>query len=337
MAIDNLTTQYLDAIEDELKRAVLRSEGPHLGHYDAMMAYHMGWEGDRSGPEARGKRIRPLLVLLSNDSAGGNWQAALPAAAAVELVHNFSLIHDDIEDDSPTRRGRTTVWKKWGIPQAINTGDAMLTLAHLWLLRLEKTTTPDITIQAAKILQNACLTLTQGQYLDLAYESHTSLPMEAYWQMVAGKTAALLSACTEIGALTAGADEIRCQDYYRFGRSLGLAFQAQDDILGIWGDAALTGKSTASDLLAGKKSLPIVYGLSLGGLFAQRWAEGAIQPAEVEALASQLKAEGALQFTQETAAELTRQALESLAEANPQGESGQALITLANRLLNRQV
>jgi len=102
MAIDNLTTQYLDAIEDELKRAVLRSEGPHLGHYDYMMAYHMGWEGDGSGLEARGKRIRPFLVLLSNDSAGGNWQAALPAAAAVELVHNFSLIHDDIEDDSPT-------------------------------------------------------------------------------------------------------------------------------------------------------------------------------------------------------------------------------------------
>ena len=130
MEMNNQTTPYLKAIEEELRHAVLRSEGPHLGHYDEMMAYHMGWEGEGSGLEARGKRIRPLLVLLCNDSAGGDWQAALPAAAAVELVHNFSLIHDDIQDESPTRRGRTTVWKKWGIAQAINTGDAMLTLAH---------------------------------------------------------------------------------------------------------------------------------------------------------------------------------------------------------------
>lgn len=336
MPKNNFTSQYLDAIEEELRRAVLRSEGLHLGHYDYMMAYHLGWEGEGAGPEARGKRIRPLLVLLSNASAGGNWQAALPAAAAVELVHNFSLIHDDIEDDSPLRRGRVTVWKKWGIPQAVNTGDAMLTLAHLWLLQLETTASPTIALQAAKILQNACLLLTQGQYLDLAYESHASLPMDAYWHMVAGKTAALLTACTEIGALTASADAARCQAYHQFGHSLGLAFQAQDDILGIWGDAALTGKSTASDLLAGKKSLPIIYGLNQGGSFARRWAEGPIQPAEVKALAEQLEAEGALQFTQESASKMTRLALDSLAEANPTGEAGQALIDLANQLLSRQ-
>jgi len=336
MSKNNLTNQYLDAIEEELRRAVLRSEEPHLGHFDYMMAYHLGWEGEGSGPEARGKRIRPLLVLLSNASAGGNWQAALPAAAAVELVHNFSLIHDDIEDDSPLRRGRVTVWKKWGVPQAINTGDAMLTLAHLWLLRLETTTSPTIAFQSTKILQNACLLLTQGQYLDIAYESHASLPMDAYWHMVAGKTAALLTACTEIGALTAGANEARCQAFHQFGYSLGLAFQAQDDILGIWGDAALTGKSTASDLLAGKKSLPIIYGLNQGGPFARRWAEGPIQPAEVKGLADQLEAEGALLFTRQSASEMTRQALDSLAEANPTGEAGQALIDLANQLLSRQ-
>jgi geranylgeranyl diphosphate synthase type I len=335
MPFNDFTSQYLDAIEEELRQAVLRSEGPHLGHYDYMMAYHLGWEGEGAGPEARGKRIRPLLVLLSHASAGGSWADALPAAAAVELVHNFSLIHDDIEDDSPLRRGRTTVWKKWGIPQAINTGDAMLTLAHLWLLRLETTTSTSIAFQAAKNLQNACLLLTQGQYLDLAYESHTSLPMDAYWYMVTGKTAALLTACTEIGALTAGADEGRCRAYHQFGYCLGLAFQAQDDILGIWGDAALTGKSTAGDLLAGKKSLPIIYGLNQGGPFARRWAEGPIRPEEVSGLADQLKAEGALKFTQESASDMTRQALEALTEANPTGEAGHALIDLANQLLGR--
>ena len=337
MLTDNLINQYLEAIEDELHQAVLQSEGPHLRHYDYMMAYHLGWEGAGAGPEARGKRIRPLLVLLSNASAGGNWVNALPAAAAVELVHNFSLIHDDIQDNSPLRRGRETVWKKWGIPQAINTGDAMLTLAHLWLLRLETTASSAIALQAAKLLQNACLLLTQGQFLDLYYESHASLPMDAYWHMVAGKTAALLTACTEVGALTAGADQGRCQAYHRFGYSLGLAFQAQDDILGIWGNTSLTGKSAASDLLSGKKSLPIIYGLNQGGSFARRWAEGPIQSSEVETLAAQLEAEGALQFTRDSATEMTRLAIDALAEANPSGEAGQALIDLANQLLSRQI
>jgi geranylgeranyl diphosphate synthase, type I len=332
MVIDPLYT----AIEDELLRVVARTRRPGLEEMYTMLAYHMGWEGEGAGPEARGKRIRPLLVLLSAAAAGGEWPRALPAAAAVELVHNFSLVHDDIQDQSPLRRGRATVWTKWGVAQAINIGDTLFTLAQIALLRLGETISVDVAQRGAAILQETCLALTQGQYMDISYESRGDLTLEAYWPMVSGKTAALLSACTQLGALAAQAGEPVIQAYGRFGRFLGLAFQALDDLLGIWGDAALTGKSTESDLLTGKKSLPVLYGLSLGGPFAARWGQGAITAEDVPRLAAQLEMEGGRRYTSERANELTDLALESLAEAFPQGEAGEALVELAKKLLQRE-
>jgi geranylgeranyl diphosphate synthase type I len=330
------TQELLDALEQELHQSLSDLRYPALNQYYEMLAYHLGWEGEGAGPKTRGKRVRPLLVLLSCAAAGGNWQDALPAAAAVELVHNFSLIHDDIQDNSPMRRGRETVWQRWGIAQAINTGDAMLTLAHLALLRLEKTSSPDTTIQAVKALQLACLQLTQGQYLDLAYEIREQLSADEYWQMVGGKTASLLGACTELGAIVAQTSQLRQQAFRDFGFYLGLAFQAQDDILGIWGDAALTGKSSESDLSAKKKSLPVLYGLDQQGKFADRWAEGPIKPKEVKILADQLEKEGARSHAQDSANEMTTKALKALKSASPHGEAGEALTNLAHRLLRRQ-
>lgn len=337
MALPSSTARMLPAIEEELHNAVDRISGPGLEDLRYMLAYHLGWEGDGADERARGKRVRPLLVLLSCAAAGGSWEDALPAAAAVELIHNFSLIHDDIEDNSDLRRGRLTVWKQWGVPLAINAGDAMFSLAHLTILDLESVVPSSTALAAARLLQDTCLQLTQGQHLDLHYENHTFIALEAYWPMVEGKTAALLAACTELGAIIARAPDACRQAYHRFGRSLGLAFQAQDDLLGIWGDAALTGKSAESDLLDGKKSLPVIYGLDKKGAFAERWQLGAITPAEVPELAHLLAEEGAREYTQSSANRLTRQALESLDEAEPQGEAGDALRSLAYRLLERQV
>ena len=335
MSLKELMKTMLPAIEAELQQAVGGVQGNHLAGLHEMLTYHMGWTGEGAGPEATGKRIRPLLVLLSCASAGGDWQKALPAAAGVELVHNFSLIHDDIEDNSPLRRGRPTVWQKWGIPQAINAGDAMFTLAHLALLKLASTTSPETALEAASILQATCLHLTEGQYLDLSYEARGDLDLEAYWPMVSGKTAALLSTCTRLGSLAAGAPLDRQQAYGDFGRLLGLAFQVQDDLLGIWGNHELTGKSAESDLISGKKSLPVLFGLSKAGSFAERWSRGSISPAEVPVVAEQLKAEGAYDYTKGIAEELTGNALQKLEDADPQGEAGQALRELAHMLLNR--
>jgi geranylgeranyl diphosphate synthase, type I len=327
---------YLSAIENQLQSVVGRLDTPDLEELHAMMAYHMGWEGPGAGPQAGGKRIRPLLVLLSSAAAGGSWQAALPAAAAVELIHNFSLIHDDIEDNSPLRRGRETLWKRWGVPQAINTGDSMFTLAHLALLDLEQTVSPQAALRSTRMLQETCLQLTQGQFMDISYESRGDLTIDSYWPMVSGKTAALTSACTGLGAIAANASEPCIDAYIRFGRGLGLAFQALDDLLGIWGDAALTGKSAESDLISGKKSLPVLYGLAQGQGFARRWAAGPIPADEVPALAELLAAEGAYDYTQKEANRLTDEALAALDEAASQGEAGVLLRELALQLLQRQ-
>ena len=334
--MDTYVQQFFPTIETELHQIVSLVNDPDMEELYAMMAYHMGWEGEGAGPETTGKRIRPILVLLTSAAAGGSWDKALPAAAAVELVHNFSLIHDDIEDNSPLRRGRPTVWTKWGIPQAINTGDAMFTLAHLALQRLNTGCSAATVIEASRILQNTCLKLTQGQHLDITYESQGALTQESYWLMIGGKTAALLAACTELGALVAETQPAQRYAYRDFGYSLGLAFQVQDDLLGIWGDSALTGKSAESDLTTGKKSLPVLFGLSQNGEFAQRWAQGEITVDEVPYLAAQLEAEGARKYTQDAVNQLTEEALNALKSARPKGEAGEALRSLATRLMHRQ-
>jgi geranylgeranyl diphosphate synthase type I len=337
MRTDQLIQTYLPSIEEALSEAVERANGSGLEDLHQMMAYHMGWIGEGAGSKTSGKRIRPLLVLLTTQAAGGNWQQALPAAVAVELIHNFSLIHDDIEDNSPLRRGRPTVWKKWSIPLAINTGDAMFTLAHLAMLDLQKNNNSRTTLEAVNILQNSCLHLTMGQHLDISYEEKNILPIKAYWPMIQGKTAALISACTELGALIADVDKSTRNAYRNFGRDLGLAFQALDDILGIWGDSVKTGKSTASDLVAGKKSLPVLFGLAQNGDFARRWLSGPLTLDEVPALANQLELEGARDYAQNQANQLTDVALNALEQAQPQGEAGQVLTQLAHTLLQRDI
>jgi geranylgeranyl diphosphate synthase type I len=160
--------------------------------------------------------------------------------------------------------------------------------------------------------------------------------MQDYWTMIGDKTAALLAACCALGSLIGKVDLATQEAYRAFGHYLGLAFQLQDDLLGIWGDSALTGKSSESDLVSGKKSLPILFGLGKNGLFSQRWIKGTIKPEDVADLAEQLASEGARLYTQETADQMTDLALLSLRTADPQGEAGEALFELANKLLNRE-
>jgi len=336
MTLQTFLQAMRPAIEDELRRVVYQQLDQGFDGFGAMLTYHMGWEGEGAGVEAQGKRIRPAMVLLCSAAVGADWRVALPAAAAVELLHNFSLIHDDIQDQSSLRRGRPTVWVKWGMPQAINAGDLMFTLAHLAMLDERRFLPAERALQAEWILNRTCVRLTEGQYLDIHYEAENSLPLASYWPMVGGKTAALLGACSWLGALAGGAGEERQDVFRQFGEALGLAFQVQDDWLGIWGDSALTGKSTESDLLTRKKTLPVLYALERGGAFARRWADPApIQGDEVAYLAQCLADEGAQAYTQETADRLTAEALEALARAQSKNEAGQALEELARLLLRR--
>lgn len=325
----------LSHIEHELQKQIARLDTPRTKPFHEMLTYHMGWTGEGAGPEATGKRIRPLMLLLSTAACGANWQPALPGAAAVELVHNFSLVHDDIQDNSDKRRGRPTTWVKWGMPMAINVGDALFVLSNQAIVELQQTYPAEVVVRAAEILHDTCLELTRGQYLDMSYEKRKELTVEDYWPMVSGKTAALLSACCHIGSLLGGADEPKQDAYRSFGHYLGLAFQVQDDMLGIWGDEIVTGKSVASDLIEGKNSLPVLAGLGTNGKFAARWRQGPIRADEVQDLARQLASEGGYEAASDASRQMTDLALLSLREADPQGLAGEALFELADKLLKR--
>ena len=343
----NIQKRMLEAIEKELQRQVARLDQPRTKQFHEMLTYHMGWTGEGAGVEATGKRIRPLLVLLSSASFGLEekkdekeidlyWLHAKSAAAAIELIHNFSLVHDDIQDNSDKRRGRNTVWANWGAPMAINVGDALFVIANQAILDLAEYYPAEVVIKAAGILNNSCLDLTRGQFLDMSYEERNDLGIDEYWPMVGGKTSALLAACTHSGALLGNASEAEQEAYRLFGWHLGLAFQVQDDILGIWGDELITGKSAASDLVEGKNSLPVLYGLGKRGKFAERWAQGSITASEVKDVAMQLEIEGGKNYAEEISIKETQKALAYLDQANPRGEAGAAMHQLANMLLKRK-
>ncbi len=326
----------LPEIEQELQSQVQRLDAQRTLPFHEMLTYHMGWTGEGAGKEATGKRIRPLMVLLAAASTGAEWKNALPAAAAVEMVHNFSLVHDDVQDNSDKRRGRFTVWKKWGVPMAINVGDAMFVIANQAVMDLIKTHQALTVVRAATILNDTCLDLTRGQFLDMSYEERTDLSLEDYWPMIGGKTSALLSACTHIGALLGNTNEEEQKAYRQFGYHLGLAFQVQDDILGIWGDEAVTGKSAASDLVEGKNSLPVLYALGKHGKFAERWNQGPITVDEVKTVAALLEEEGGRAYAEEMSEKETQKALGFLESANPHGTAGESMLELANMLLKRK-
>jgi geranylgeranyl diphosphate synthase, type I len=331
-----LSDEMVGAIEMELRQQVERiGLQPGMEELKSMMTYHLGWEGKDSGPENRGKRIRPLLVTLCAAANRGDWSCALPAAASVELIHNFSLMHDDIEDNSPMRRGRPTIWKIWGISQAINTGDAMFALAQLSIFDLDTRLPPERILESSRLLHLACLELTQGQFLDITYENRADLSLELYWQMISGKTAILIACSCEIGALLGGAESDQRYLYNQFGLNLGLAFQVQDDILGIWGDSQKTGKSADSDLVTGKKSLPILFALSQRKDFYFRWPNGKVPLQDVPEAIQVLNDEGAKEFSINHSIDLTEKALSSLDQAKPDGQAGQALKQLAYKLVNR--
>lgn len=334
-SLDHFYQLYLPAVEAEMQ-AVLASQDAHYGSYYGMMHYHLGWSeaGLRPASGKAGKRIRPLVCLLVCRAAGGDWQQALPAAAAIELLHNFSLIHDDIEDDSPTRRGRETVWVLWGIPQAINAGDSMFASAYDAMARLpERGVSAGVTVQALQVFNRACIRLTRGQHLDMWFESQPEVSVEQYLEMINGKTAALLAATTEIGAIVAQAGAEKRMHYAEFGRTVGLAFQAYDDILGIWGDEETVGKSTASDILARKKTLPVLYGLARSEELRMLYSRPEI---DLERTVALLEAVGARETTLEVARRYSEAAVSHLESAEPAGEAGEALRVLTAELIQRE-
>ncbi|MBE0686572.1 MAG: polyprenyl synthetase family protein [Anaerolineaceae bacterium] len=323
-------------IEDGLKSTIRLDIPGSFPGLKEMMNYHFGWLDNDHSQKPQGKQIRPILLLLSNLICGGDWKKALPAAISIELIHNFSLIHDDIEDQSDLRRGRETLWKIYGIPQAINTGDAMFSLAQINMLKLGNNINKQIGFDALQKLNETCLILTGGQNLDISFERETKVSLDRYFVMIGGKTAALLSASAEIGAISASTSESNRKALRNYGEALGLAFQAWDDWLGIWGKEEQTGKSTSSDLITGKKSLPILFALDKDVDFSRTYQSEGVTQENFHKLISLLENDGAKEFTEHIAKQYTDVARKSLEEINVVDQNAfQSLLELTDMLIKR--
>ena len=326
----------LPEIEKEMLFSIENDIHGSFSEVKRMMKYHFGWEDSTKNEKTQGKRIRPLLLLLSCATCGRDWRDALPGAVAVEFIHNFSLIHDDIEDQSNMRRGRKTLWKVVGLPQALNTGDAMFTLAQINMLKLGKSINKAVAFDALEILNDTCLTLTGGQNLDIGFESKDIVSEKDYFVMIGGKTAALISASCELGAIISESSSQNRQALSDFGEAVGLAFQAWDDWLGIWGDEQKIGKSTSSDLISKKKTLPILYAIRESKEFKERFSNEEIKETNIKEFITLIENCGAREYTEKMTkkySDLAENAIHSLTASNMNAKF--ALNDILKYLINR--
>ena len=300
--------------------------------------YHLGWVDldGRPATGSSGKHVRAALALLSAAAVGADETVAVPGAVAIELVHNFSLLHDDVIDVDRERRHRTTVWAAFGVGPAITTGDALHTLAIQVLLEAG---TPEA-VRAVSALAAGTSRMIAGETVDIVFETRDDVTWDECLEMSSAKTGALLACAAELGALLAGAPAHRVASLGAYGLHLGLAFQAVDDLLGIWGETATTGKPVFGDLRQQKKTLPITAALARanGNLAELRSLLEASRDDEAAAAraADLIEKFGGRQATEEAAAEHLEAALTALRAAEPEPAAETELLELAHFVVERQ-
>lgn len=319
-------------VDPALRDAVAAMPGSMRG----IAEFHFGWRDERGRPAdgAGGKAIRPALTLLTAEAAGGTAGAALPAAVAVELAHNFSLLHDDVMDGDLTRRHRPTAWSVFGINAAILAGDALLAGA---VEELAGGCAPAVGV---RVLSRAVLDLVEGQSADMAFEQRSDVTIDECLVMAGRKTGALLGGACALGAVHGGGTPGQAERFRAFGERLGLAFQLVDDLLGIWGDPAVTGKPVHSDIRNRKKSLPVVAALTsatpAGAELAALYLRGDPLTGDEPARAADLiDAAGGRAWAVDRAGALLDEANAELAAADPLPAAAEDLRTLAHLVTRR--
>ncbi|MFD7410109.1 family 2 encapsulin nanocompartment cargo protein polyprenyl transferase [Kitasatospora purpeofusca] len=318
---------------------VLRAAVDSLpGTMRRVAGYHFGWWEADGSPSAApsGKAIRPALVLAATQALGGDPAKATAAAAAVELVHNFTLLHDDIIDRDETRRHRPTAWLVFGTTEAILAGDAMHSLA----LRLLAEDGHAVAGDAVRRLADCVVELCEGQQIDCAFEQRSDVSLTECLAMAEAKTGALLGAACAMGARYAGGSEEAAQALDGFGREIGLAFQLIDDLIGIWGDPEVTGKPVGADLLVRKKSLPVVAALRSGTPDGERLAElyaleRQLTAEELASCAAAVEGAGGRAWAQGESCERMAAAMSQLALAVPEPSAADELLALAELVTRR--
>ena len=332
--------KYLDGVEEALD-GLLAPNDPDVS---VMLRYHMGRVDESGRPTAlsQGKRLRPSLCMFACEAVGGLPEQALPAAAALELVHNFSLIHDDIQDGDLQRHHRPTVWAVWGKPKALQAGNVMRVMADMGVQRIHgERLSPEVVAGCSRALSHAYLEMIEGQYLDMDFEGRTDVDTAAYLEMIARKTGALIRCSMHMGSLVGNGDAETVQAMIQCGRYLGLAFQIRDDYLGVWGREEETGKPIGSDLRRKKNSLPLVYALERAGSAEREEIQSIYAKEEVDdrdvdsmmGILEQLGVSGYVQSLAQKQAALAREALESVPTTERAREEMEELVEF---LLTRQ-
>jgi geranylgeranyl diphosphate synthase type II len=286
-----------------------------------------------------GKRMRPVLTLMAAEVFDADYKAALPAAMAVEVFHNFSLVHDDIMDDAPLRRGKVTVHEKWNLNTGILSGDAMLILAYQYFEQYEPTVFRDL----AKLFSKTALEVCEGQQWDVDFETRTNVTISEYLKMIEYKTAVLVAAAMKMGAIVAKISEKEADLIYDFGLNLGLAFQLQDDYLDAFGDPKTFGKQVGGDIIENKKTYLYLKAIEFSApekaselkkLFSEQFEDNT---GKIETAKAIFNESGASEATQKAIETYTFKAFETLEKMDINTEKKNILKTFGENLMGRKV
>lgn len=339
-----LTERILMDLETEMKAA--RQEQIEIAPiFWEIVDYQFGWD---LGPDqddlyrkVSGKKARPVLMALVAQALRGDYHPVLAAGTALEFVHNFTLIHDDVMDHSPERRHRPAVWTQWGSWQAINAGDGLYALAILASTRLiTQGIAPDKVVRVIQILSQACMWTAEGQILDMDFENRERVSTDDYITMITHKSGKLIEAAAKIGALLSTDDEPVIEAYGRFARHLGIAFQIRDDYLGAWGDEAKTGKSATSDIREKKKAYPVLAAYECAAksdraALRALYDQPTLSDEDVQAVLAIMERAGAKERTDQIARQYYTLALNDLAMTGVENEAQDAIREFAAFLVER--
>ena len=315
----------------------------HIMVYD-MLRYCMGWVDTKGNSFAatEGKALRATLCLFGCEVMGGSTSKAMPAAVALELIHNFSLIHDDIQDRDETRHHRPTVWAVWGVPKALVAGNVLRVIADKSIQGLlREGINVEQVLSVVNMLTEAYLEMIEGQHLDISYEGRPDISMDNYMNMISKKTGALIRCSLNLGVSIGTSDLPTIQAFRAFGNALGYVFQIRDDVLGVWGEEDSTGKPVGSDIRRKKNSLPVVYAMSMAKSEEKKRLKSIYQKqkltdCDLKTVLAIMDSVDTREYAQQLALQYAELALESLAGVNLQIEKQRDIQQLVNFLLVRQ-
>lgn len=335
--------RYTDLVRDGLVAAVPHAD---LTDLNLLLQYHLGWTDRDGNPAAsgasQGKALRPTLCMFACEALEGDLSQALSAAASIELIHNFSLIHDDIQDQDLERRHQPTVWALWGQPKALVAGDALQSVGDLAMLRSAQLgVVSSTTVRVSRILTQAYTEMIEGQCQDLSFEGRTSITTDDYLHMISCKTGALIRCSVEIGATLATEDREVTQAFANFGSYLGRAFQIRDDYLGVWGDESATGKSADNDIRRRKKSFPAVFALERASGAARDdlyriYSQEELEDSDVDRVMAIMDELGTSRYAQQLTQESAQRAIMALENVSLPDWASEEVDQLVEFLANRQ-